>query len=137
MMRPVSVAVDRRMAAPPTVTYARDATTGVVTLGWSDPTPVNFVDLASWGAGSGGAAREGRGAARRAQDGRVGHGRRVCGGRRGRSVGRRGAGGATPVGSAGIGASVRHVVSDLYLVPLAGHPPFTWDGTAAVIPSTR
>jgi fibronectin type 3 domain-containing protein len=49
MMRPVSVAVDRRLATPPTVTYARDTTTGVVTLGWSDPTPVNFVDLASWG----------------------------------------------------------------------------------------
>ena len=49
MMRPVSVAVDRRLSAPPAVTYARDATTGGVTLGWNDPTPVNFVDLASWG----------------------------------------------------------------------------------------
>jgi fibronectin type 3 domain-containing protein len=50
MMRPMSVHLDRSPAYPPLVTsYAVDATTGAVSLAWSDGTPVNYVDLASWG----------------------------------------------------------------------------------------
>lgn len=56
MMRPISVAVDRRLPEPPVVSsFTVDATSGAATLVWTDGTPVTFVDasgnpdLSSWG----------------------------------------------------------------------------------------
>jgi hypothetical protein len=49
MMRPISVGVSRVLPAPPTVTYSRNATTGVVSLTWTDGTAVSYGNLATWG----------------------------------------------------------------------------------------
>jgi len=53
MMRPVTVAVSRVLATPPAVTYAQNATTGAVTLTWTDGTPVNYLAPATWGSPAG------------------------------------------------------------------------------------
>ena len=50
MMRPVSVAVDRRLPVPPTLaTVTVDVLTGAVTLDWLDGTPASLADLSTWG----------------------------------------------------------------------------------------
>ncbi len=48
MMRPMSVNVSRSLPKPPSVSFSRDATTGVVTLNWSDGTPVDYRDPTTW-----------------------------------------------------------------------------------------
>jgi FtsP/CotA-like multicopper oxidase with cupredoxin domain len=48
MMRPISVLVDRTLPAAPVLGATGDPGTPVA-LSWTDGTPVNYVDLATWG----------------------------------------------------------------------------------------
>lgn len=52
MMRPISAQVDPVLSYPPKVTFARNATTGVVNLTWADATPIDYASpttLNTWG----------------------------------------------------------------------------------------
>ena len=52
MMRPISAQVDPLLSYPPKVTFARNTTTGVVNLTWTDATPIDYANpatLDTWG----------------------------------------------------------------------------------------